>query len=247
MVSIDLDLEFVKRAERVTSFNLTTRDFQTLKYKKEIQHLFNKHFFPDFDLSKTVDKIDMTRINNLIGELKKEQGGKMLASLHSYNLKGVGPGEATLFFLCNTAHLGGGSSAGVDIVAGSDKYEVKAVKVSANRIASDFKLGGTVPLSDILVRLDKLREKTGVGGSKTEISGERMAAMQRKAEFEYNEIERDFAKIAYNNYFRSHEIIFINNASGPRLGYIEAIKQVELKDIMIERVTSGTVKPKVKL
>lgn len=242
-----MDLDFIKRAEKVTSFNLTTKDFQSLSYKKEIQHLFNKHFFPEFDLNKTVDKINMSSINSLIGELKREQGGRMLANLHNYNLKGVGPGEATLFFLCNNAHLGGGSSAGVDIIAGSDKYEVKAVKVSTSRTASDFKLGGTVPLSDILVRLDKLRTETGVGGSKTEISGERMAAMQKKAPFEYKEIELEFAKIAYENYFRNHEIIFINNATGPRLGYIEAIKQIEKEDIMIERVTSGTVKPKVKL
>ena len=242
-----MDMDFIKRAERVTSFNIATKDFQSLSYKKEIQHLFNKHFFPGFDLNKTVDTIDMMKINGLIGELKREQGGQMFAKLHSYNLKGVGPGEATLFFLCNKAQLGGGSSAGVDILVGNDKYEVKAVKVSPNRVASDFKLGGTVPLSDILVKLNALREKTGVGGTKTEMSGSIMSAMQTKDAFAYKEIEQQFAEIAYNNYFKNHEIIFINNAPGVRLGYIEAIKQVEKKDIMLERVTSGTVKPKVKL
>ena len=62
-----MDLDFIKRAEKVTSFNLTTKDFQSLSYKKEIQHLFNKHFFPEFDLNKTVDKINMSSINSLIG------------------------------------------------------------------------------------------------------------------------------------------------------------------------------------
>ena len=244
-----MDLDFIRRAEKVTSFNLTTKDFQSLDYKQEIQHLFNKHFFPEFNLDSTIDNVDMVKMNRLISELKQEQGGQMLAKLHSYNLKGVGPGEATLYFLCNKAQLGGGSSAGVDILVGTDKYEVKAVKVSSTtpRTASDFKLGGTVPLTDIMVRLNKLREKTSVGGSKTEMSGSVMMAMQRAAAFEYKEIEQMFAETAYNNYFKNHEIIFINNAAGPRLGYIEAIKQVEKKDIMIERVTSGTIKPKVKL
>jgi hypothetical protein len=244
-----MDLDFIRRAEKVTSFNLTTKDFQSLDYKREIQHLFNKHFFPDFNLDSTIDKVDMVKMNRLISELKQEQGGQMLAKLHSYNLKGVGPGEATLFFLCNKAQLGGGSSAGVDILVGTDKYEVKAVKVTsaAPRVASDFKLGGTVPLTDVMVKLNNLREKTKAGGTKTEMSGSVMLAMERAATFEYKEIEQTFAEIAYNNYFKNHEIIFINNAPGPRLGYIEAIKQVEKKDIMIERVTSGTIKPKVKL
>lgn len=242
-----MDLDFIRRAEKVTSFNIPTRDFQSLAYKKEIQHLFNKHFFPDFNLNKTIDSIDMQKLNTLIAELKKEQGGQMLAKLHNYNLKGVGPGEATLFFLCNKAQLGGGSSAGVDIVVGTDKYEVKAVKVSTSRVASDFKLGGTVPLSDVMVKLNDLRQQTQAGGSRTEMSGSVMAAMEKKAPYEYKQIELEFATIAYDNYFKNHEIIFINNSSGPRLGYIESIKQIEKSDVMIERVTSGTIKPKVRL
>jgi len=47
--------------------------------------------------------------------------------------------------------------------------------------------------------------------------------------------------------FKNHKIIFINNRSEPKLGLIESIKQVGIDDIMIERITSGTVKPKVRL
>ena len=48
-----MDLEFLKRAEKVTAFNITAKDFETLRYKAEIQHLFNKHFFPKFKLENT--------------------------------------------------------------------------------------------------------------------------------------------------------------------------------------------------
>ena len=42
----DLDTEFLKRAQKVTSFNLQTKDFESLKYKAEIQHLFNSELGP---------------------------------------------------------------------------------------------------------------------------------------------------------------------------------------------------------
>ena len=45
----DLDANFLSRAQKVTSFNLRTRDFESLQYKAEIQHLFRTHFFPNFN------------------------------------------------------------------------------------------------------------------------------------------------------------------------------------------------------
>lgn len=240
-----LDLDFVKRAERVTSFNLSTADFQTLVYKQELQHLFNKHFFPDFDISKTIDGVDQDALNRLIAELKRS-GPDMFQKLHSYNLKGVGPGEATLFFLINNARLGGGSSAGVDLIVGPKGYEVKAVKVSQDRVASDFKLGGTVPLATLMTDLNNLRELLKLPGSRTEMSGSIIAQMKAKNPTAFAEIEQRYAAAAAT-YFGSHEVIFINNQAGPNLGKIEAVKKVQKSDIMIERVTSGTIKPRVKL
>jgi len=241
-----MDLDFIKRAEVVTSFNVTSSDFTSLKYKKEIQYLFNKHFFPKFDIKKTINGVNKDKLNRLIAELRSNSS-TMLAKLHGYNLKGVGPGEATMFFLINDAHLGGGSSAGVDLIVGNKGYEMKAVKVSNDNLASDFKLGGTVPLSDVIVELVKLAAEYKLGGTKTEISGSIISMMREKAPSKFKEIESMYADIAYENYFKSHEIIFVNNGSGSKLGNIESIKKVQKKDIMIERLTSGTVKPKVKL
>jgi len=36
---LKMDFEFIKKAQRVTSFNLDAKDFQSLTYKKEIQYL----------------------------------------------------------------------------------------------------------------------------------------------------------------------------------------------------------------
>lgn len=238
-----MDLEFIAKAEKVASLNLSAADFQTLQHKKEIQYLFGKNFFPKFDLKKTIKSIDVVKINALIKELKSIDNG-LFQKLHSYNLKGIGPGETTLFFLVDTAHLGGGSSAGVDLVAGSKKYEIKTVKVSKDRFVSDFKLGGTVPLSEIMTDLNTLREQMKLGGSKTEMSGAIIAEMVSKNPAAYAEIEKSFRAKAYE-YFKNHEVIFINN--GSNLGNIEAVAYIDADQIFIERVTSGTVKPKIKL
>jgi hypothetical protein len=243
----DLDLEFLRRAERVTSFNISTKDFETLSYKKEIQHLINKHFFPKFDLSKTFSNVDKNRLNKIISELKAEDF-RMFSRLHNYNLKGVGPGEATLFFLIDNAHLGGGSSAGVDLVVGSKKYEVKAVQVNRQNVASDFKLGGTVNLSDIMQDMIKLSSESGVSSSRTEIKKTSIEKLRNDPKYrkKFEEIERKYQERAYQ-YFKDHEVIFINNSKTKKMGDIESIKKVKREDIMIERLTSGTIKPMVQL
>lgn len=240
-----MDKKFIRRATQITSFNFTTSDFQSLKYKQEIQHLFNFHFFPNFDLKKTLSSVNKDKFNSLVSELKQESP-ELFGKLHAYNLKGVGPGEATLFFLVDNVYLGGGSSAGVDIFSGTKKYEVKAVKVSSDKVASDFKLGGTVKLNDIIQDLEDLCKKLKIpGASPAGISGSVIDSLRAKAPDEFAKIEKKYKDRA-EDYFGGHEVIFINNGSA-KLGMIESIKMVSGKDVTIERVTSGTIKPRVKL
>jgi hypothetical protein len=69
--------------------------------------------------------------------------------------------------------------------------------------------------------------------------------MKKLAPDKFAAAEDKFATAAAN-YFKGHKVIFINN-SPSNLGKIEAIKEVKKSDVIIERVTSGTIKPKVKL
>jgi hypothetical protein len=243
----DLNMEFINNALKVSSFNLKPAEFTTLNHKKEIQYLFNMHFFPKFDIAKTIDNADMGKLNTLINSLKA-QNRDNFKKLHNYNLKGIGPGEVTLYFLINNAKLGGGASAGVDITIGGKSYEVKSVSVSNDgALAYDFKLGGTISLDQIKLDLNKLRLKLGLDGTATEISTNKIKDMKTKAPKEFNAIEQRFAKIAYDNYFSKHEVIFINNSEFAKQGDIAAIKSVKQDEIIIHAVTSGTIKPKVKL
>jgi hypothetical protein len=147
----DFDWEFIKRAQRVTTFNFITKDFESIENrKKEIQYLFSQTFFPKFDLTKTVTEVKKYQLNSLIQDLKKEDP-KSFENLYTYNLKGIGPGEVLLYFLIDTAKLGGSSSSGADIITVNGiEYEVKAIQKTSDNYAIDFKLGGTINLSEYI-------------------------------------------------------------------------------------------------
>ena len=239
-----LDFNFIKADERVTSFNISIKEFQSLNHKHEIQHLVNKHFFPGFDVENTISSstIKKADFNRVFDSLKKHGNTNLL---HQYNLKGVGPGEVSLYFIYDKATLGGGSSAGMDIAISSTGYEVKAVNVT-NQFFSDFKLGGTVDLDKHKMDLNKLRGELKIGGSVTEISGSRMKEIQNKMPDEYQTIEEQYRENAFNNYFKTHEIIFMYN-KGPNVGKIADVRKVKKQDIFMERVTSGTLKPLIRI
>lgn len=242
-----LDEEFLRRAERITSFNIDTKDFETLCYKKEIQSLFKKHFFPKFDLNTTLNSIELNGLNRLIEELKKENTD-MFHNLYSYNLRGTGPGEVMLYFLLNDAYLGGGSSSGADIIISKNKkYEVKCASISQDGFAMNFKLGGTVSLYEIMQELVDLASTYGLSSSKTEIPKSVVDKLRIEYPYDFDTIENKF-RAATASYFSDHEVIFLNhNTSVTKRGRVEKIMKVKSEFVYIERLTSGTIKPKVRL
>jgi len=240
----NIDWKFVKRAEKVTSFNLDAKDFTVQKNKESIQHIFNKHFFPKFDLSKTLDRVDATQLNRLISELRSENPA-MLQAMHFYNLKGVGPGEVLIYFLVKNGFLGGGSSSGVDFITPGKGYEIKAVEVNQAGYATNFKVGGTFDLSPILRRATELKKLAGAGGEGVNLSAIKL--IKQKIPGEWEKVDKAFVELTYDKYFQHHHVIFMNNRKNAQLGAIEAIKQVKREDIVLERITSGTAKPAVKI
>jgi hypothetical protein len=262
----NLDAAFLKRAQKVTSFNLRAADFESTQYKAEIQHLFRTHLFPDFDLSQTMTgPPNVAQLNKRIDILKRQNFGNY-NKLHFYNLKGVGPGEATLYFLLDDAHLGGGGSAGVDLVIGSKQYEVKASLYSAaDNTVYGFKLGGTAALGKMVNELVRLKNELGLksaGKGQNEVGPKNLEAIQKAYPNEYRKLENDYARTA-GQYFGKTPVIFINNNASVKLdpddpvekvrllsnaaGNVLAIKSVNTKDIKIQTVTQGTIKPRVKI
>jgi hypothetical protein len=242
-----LDMEFIAKAMKLTSFNLAAKDFENLKHKKEIQHLFHLNFFPKFDMSNLLDRVDENKMSALIKALRKESPSNF-EHLYKYNLKGVGPGEVLLYFILNKAHLGGGSSAGLDLVDASGGYEVKAVDVSPQGYMNNFKVGGTFSMADIIRGVQDLKKAAGLG-SGAEVNGAHLKEIEKKYPEEMQRYYNQYADLTYNNYFKNHKIIFMSNKKGGgyQLGDIITIKQVNRDDIVFERITSGTIKPRIKL
>ena len=61
----------------------------------------------------------------------------------------------------------------------------------------------------------------------------------------YEDLEKEFQEIAYNEYFKAHPIIFIGSqdTNSNETGRIYAIMNVKKEDIRIHQVTSSTIKP----
>ena len=264
----DLDMAFIKRAERVTSFNLSASDFQSINNKAEIQHLIKKHFFPDFNLDKTIkDQPTAKALNELIDELQRESFS-MYNKLHNYPLSGVGPAEATLYFLCDKAQLGGGGSAGVDLKVGAKEYEIKAALVNAQKThVSGFKLGAGVDYKAIIKELMQMKDMYGIkttGKGKEEIpSKSGIEVFRQKDPKKMAELDKLFQKEC-KDYFGTHEVIFMANNASQKLdpefpdagkqkvlskgsGRCIAIQKVNPLKCKIQVVTQGIIKPIISL
>jgi hypothetical protein len=243
----ELDLPYISSAQRCSKFDINQRDFQSIKYKKEIQFLFNKFWFPDFDLeANTSDGVNLGKLNSAIEKLRKINS-KGLIDLHKYTWSGVGPGEALLYFLVNDGYLGGGASAGVDLIAGGKEYEIKAVTITKDGYASNFKTGATFSVSSEITKLQSLKSKLDLGGKKSEVNDGDLKTIRKEFPDELSDIEKSYIDKVYKNYFSKHKIIFMDNKKVGKVGSIHSIKSVKKTDISLERVTSGVIKPKIKL
>ncbi len=248
----NLDVNFIKRATRVTSFNLTSADFNHKRYKLEIQHLYNQHMFGSFDPNLALDRLDVAAYNKLV-RLVKSDDKDQYEKLHNLPLKGIGPGEAALFLFTKNGYLGGGSSAGVDFIDGTKKYEVKAVKWKSKATkdyVSDFKLGGNIAgMAQLESQIQRAFYKRGYTSSQgaPEIKGSLFQLFEKEHPSEYADFEKQYQDLA-KEYFSGHEVVFIQTETNQSdFGEIIAIKQVKASDIKMERYTSRSIKPLVKI
>ena len=242
----NLDPIFLKNALQKTSFNIGEKDMQSTKYKSEIRYLYMQHMFPKFPERLFVSQVNKNSLNRAINALKSENNAQF-QNLLKFQPGGLGPGEVLMYFLIDGASLGGAGSAGVDLVVGSKKYEIKAAVIKADGSeAYGYKTGGTFNIADLMVRFSDLKRKAGGTGSMTEIGVKDIALIKSKGhEAEYQKLNEDYGKRAYDNYFKNHEIMFIRNNPGANIGTVEALMTPKMNQISIERMTSGTIKPTV--
>ena len=237
-----MDKQFLNRAEQFSTFNFSGSDLTHLTYKNEVRHLVNKHWFPEKNEDVYLDDVEKENINKSIHKLKSINSDSF-KRLYSYNIKGIGPGEVLMYYLIDGAQVGGGSSAGVDLTVNGKDYEIKAVKTVFNKVLdsyflNDFKLGGTVNLTEIMQGLQEIGKV-----SKTELAGSKINEFRYTKDFK--ELEKQFRELA-SEYFKEHNIIFLDN-SNKKYGEVIDVGKVKKENIYIERMTSGTIKPLIKL
>jgi len=247
-----MDVTFIKRAKSITSFNLTPSDFQSTKYKKEIQHLYQQHMFPSFKPESSLHILNAPEYNKLVSDLKTDNK-EQYERLHNLSLKGIGPAEATLFLLTQEGYLGGGSSAGRDLIIGNKAYEIKAVKWKSKATKDavmDFRLGTNIPgmtqLESDIQEVFFNEGYTDVIGC-PEIKGSLFQMLEKEKPDVYYAFEKRYQELA-KDYFSSHETVFIQTkADQPDFGEIISIKHVKPEDIKMERYTNKSIKPLVKV
>jgi hypothetical protein len=236
---------FIQRVTKITTLNFRPSDFTSLDYKSDVQFVINTFLFPEFKIVQ-LNSVNINSLNSSIVKLKKENPNAFDSLFASYNLKGLGPGEVLLYFLIKNAYLGGGTLSS-DLFVGSKGYEIKSVSVSSDRYAYNFKTGGTVPLSNIIEDLYMLALEVGLSDvSRVSISQGAIAKIRGKEPKKLAKIIEEYKEITYESYFKLHPFIFIRNETSNK-GRIEAVTNVKKDDIVLERVTSGVIKPRVKL
>ena len=260
-----LDLDYINKCSVSNAFKIDTKDLQSLTFKSEIRFLITRKYFPELQTSDIfLPKITTAKeLNKSLSTIASLNPGAMLDLLQLNAGSGLGPGEALLYFLLDGVTIGGGSSAGVDVIDGGTKYELKAVKLRKNdMMLTDFKLGGTVDISGIqkgLMDLKKAMLETLPNvkeGEKTGINNDHIKAFQNskvkkvikeRGLTNYEDLEKEFQELAYNEYFKAHPIIFMGSkgANKSEFGRIFAIMDVQKEDIRMHQVTSSTIKPGV--
>jgi hypothetical protein len=250
----ELDGKFIERATEILSFNIKGEDMSSLKYKREIQFLYSTIVFKGFNPGSTIPSLNITKINSAIEKLKTINRAGFDA-LYDFQPKGIGPGETLIYFLVSNAHLGGGTSAGVDAKIGGTNYEIKGAKLSGDqKYMTGFKLGGTVRVSEEVNEALSIKEALGLetkGKGQQEINASQIELIKQEEPKTWKQIEDSFKEKAYR-YLSTNEVIFFNNnRSNGKLtktaGGIIVSKKVKKTEISIETLTQGQFKPRVKV
>jgi hypothetical protein len=264
--SIDgLDLEFINKKSVSNAFTLKAKDLEITTYKNEIRFLIARRYFPGLDVSGiTMDKVGTAAAMNKALNTLYKLNPAGFTELLEREIAGLGPGEVILYFLLDNVQLGGGNSAGVDIIDNGTPYEVKAVNKTSDGKLVNFKLGGTVNISDVQSKILKLKaellkfDPSIAEGEKTGVNNDHMKGFESdefiehcknmKIKDSFADLNDYFQKIAYNGYFKNHPIIFMGSKSASKAdkGRVYDIVQVTKKMVGIHKVTNGTIKPYVK-
>tara|TARA_B100000575_G_scaffold179702_1_gene144179 strand:+ start:656 stop:1474 length:819 start_codon:yes stop_codon:yes gene_type:complete len=259
-----LDPVFIKRARIQTSFNVEDADLTSLKFKKEMQFLYDFQFFPGWFEKNTLltgNNVNINAFNRLATKLKtaNPSGYKNLVQFTGQYL---GPGEVLLYVLHDNLKLAGGATGGdarIDFaknnaVVGQNVYEIKGALI--RKISNEyqgFSLGGTVPMEKIIGRVLSLKEELGISQStaKSDVTFNEIEEMTRQRPDEMRNLQKEFGELARKYYFSKYKIMFMraqkSDNNKPDYGHILDIKDVQANEVRMQTYTRKNMKVLVKV
>jgi len=252
----NLDFDFIRRAEKVTKFNIDVKDLKP-ELQPSVRYLYLKNQFPNFGKKDMFMKsFNVPKLNAAIKELKSENFTHFF-NMYQFDQSGIGPGELLLYFLIDNSSVGGGGSAGVDLRVGNKEYEAKSVTLNVGRQRVEgFKLGGKGEIAPILSKAQALKkqyESEMLAANKnqknaiSEINKSQMSRLKQLEPKAWSQIEKDYAKVA-GEYFGNTNLVFMySKAQKTKVGEIIAAGTVDSKAIEMQAITSGTIKPSISL
>ena len=263
-----LDPTFIARAKIQVSFNVEDADLTTLRYKKELQYLYEQKFFSGFfDKNKplTGNRVDVAAFNRLATKLKNSNGTKSqegYKNLVQFTGQFLGPGEVLLYVLHDNLKLAGGSTGGdarIDFqknnaVVGQNIYEIKGAKIRQMSQEYDgFSLGSTVPMDGISARLLNLKEELGISMSSANqtVTRKEIEALTKQRPEEMRNIQKEFGELTRKYYFSKYKIMFMrsqkSDVNKPDYGHILDIKDVQANEVRIDTYTRNSLKVFIKV
>ena len=235
--------EFIKRALKVTSFNLREKDFHDSSNQEAIRYLYYQNLFEDLpDLY--VNGVDKNALNASIKKLKRS---RYFSDLYTYKPGDVGPGEVMLYLLVTGAGLAGQRSSG-DLSVGGTTYEIKGCKINRqDQMYVDFDLGGTVNTDDLSTEIKRLAVENGIitNPNESEFPKSNMQALRAAVPERMEKIENTYRQRA-GVYFSKHEAILMSTSLADR-GEIYEVGTIVPQRIGIERVTRKTLKTTIRM
>jgi hypothetical protein len=252
----NLDFDFIRRAEKVTKFNIDVKDLKP-ELQPSVRYLYLKNQFPNFGKKDMFMKsFNVPKLNAAIKELKSENFTHFF-NMYQFDQSGIGPGELLLYFLIDNSSVGGGGSAGVDLRVGNKEYEAKSVTLNVGRQRVEgFKLGGKGEIAPILAKAQALKkqydgEMIAANDNKknaiSEINKKQMTKLKQLEPKAWLQIEKDYAKVA-GEYFGNTNLVFMySKAQKTKVGEIIAAGTIDSKAIEMQAITSGTIKPSISL
>ena len=254
----NLDFDFIRQAEKPTRFNIDVKDLIP-RLQNTIRYLYVKNFFPKFAKKDNFLKsFNAIKINNAI-KLLKQENKTQFSNMYQFDQSGIGPGELMLYFLIDGSSVGGGGSAGVDLIVGNKQYEAKSAEFDKGRNqVKGFKLGGTGELAPILAAAQRLKKKhdavvNPIGTMKrsnkiSEINKQQMDKLKELEPKAWAQIEKNYSSVA-KTYFGTTNLVFMHSkrASGGKIGEIFASGIINANKVFIDQITSNTIKPAINI